>query len=126
MVPKLTSLRTPSKEEFLCKIFESREITHLMHLKSKSFSEHIALGEYYDKILDLMDGLIESVQGKYGILNIKCDDCEVKEPISYFIELAGYLETNSERIFSEGWIRNQIDTIIELVYLTLYKLKNLK
>ena len=32
------------------KLFESREVTHVLHLNSKKYAEHIALNEYYDGI----------------------------------------------------------------------------
>lgn len=124
MVPKLTNVVT--KEVFLSKLFESRDATHLMHLKTKSFAEHIALGDYYDGVLDLLDGLIESIQGKYGILNLTINATKPEDCCKYFKDLAAFLELNGEKLFKETWIQNQIDTIVELVYKTIYKLENLK
>jgi len=50
------------------------------------------------------------------------------EPFNLSIckDLAAFLELNSEKLFKETWIQNQVDTIVELVYKTIYKLENLK
>ncbi len=39
--------------------------------------------------------------------------------------LSKYIETNRNK-FTDSFIQNQIDTILELIYSTLYKLKFLK
>jgi hypothetical protein len=57
----------PKKNDFcemVCKILHSRNQSHIFHLQTKSYSEHKALNDYYDNIVDLYDGLIESYQGK--------------------------------------------------------------
>ena len=40
-------------------LFHSRTQVHVFHLQTKSFSEHQALGAYYDGIIEIVDGLIE-------------------------------------------------------------------
>ena len=52
-------------------LMHSRSQVHVFHLQTdsqSSFAEHMALGGYYDEIGDLVDGLIESYQGKHGII----------------------------------------------------------
>jgi hypothetical protein len=52
-------------------LFHSRTQAHVFHLQVEgegSFAAHNALNTYYDAIVDLADGLVESYQGKYGIL----------------------------------------------------------
>jgi len=43
---------------FVSTLLHSATLTHLMHFKSKSYSEHHALRKYYDAIPDLVDGLV--------------------------------------------------------------------
>ena len=50
----------------------SRTQAHVFHLQTPSFAEHKALNDYYNGIVDLVDGFVESYQGKYGILNGYC------------------------------------------------------
>ena len=54
--------------EMISLLLHSRTQTHTLHLQTDSFSEHMALNGYYDGIVDLVDGLVESFQGKYGII----------------------------------------------------------
>ena len=49
-------------------LFHSRTQAHVYHLQTPSFAAHKALNEYYDEIVELTDGLIETYQGKYGIV----------------------------------------------------------
>jgi hypothetical protein len=54
------------------KLFESREMAHVYHLQVRgdegSHAAH-TLGEYYEGILDLIDTVIETYQGQYGIVD---------------------------------------------------------
>ena len=54
--------------EMMSLLLHSRTQSHTLHLQTKSYAEHIALNGYYDDISSLIDGLIESYQGKYTIL----------------------------------------------------------
>jgi hypothetical protein len=90
----------------------------------------MALGGYYGEIGDKVDGLVESFQGKYGIVKgYKSENLEnyesVKQLISYFEGLNDVIETSRKSI-KESYLQNQIDTIQELIFSTLYKLKFLK
>lgn len=109
---------------FFGKLFEMRDCTHLMHLATKSYAQHMALGDFYDSLLDLADGIIESYQGIYGIIGFSPSTCEDKDPIKYLQASYSFIE-GSRSIFKESWIQNQIDEILQLIASTLYKLKNL-
>lgn len=92
-----------------------------------SFSMHKALGEYYDSIIDHVDSITESYQGKYGIL-IKynsfglVDYASKEQVISYFEELCSKVY-ELRKAFTDSYIQNQIDGVEQLLYSTKYKLK---
>jgi len=116
--------------EMVCNILHSRNQAHVFHLQTQSFAEHNALNNYYDGVVDLFDGIIESYQGKYGIIkNFKTFKIEqyknCKKTISYFEKLLDIIDENRESI-EDTYIQNQIDTIQELINSTIYKLKFLK
>jgi hypothetical protein len=54
--------------EMVCRLLHSQTQVHIFHLQTKSYSEHKALQKYYEGIDALVDGVIESYQGKYGII----------------------------------------------------------
>jgi len=106
------------------------QIFHWQTKSESSYAEHKALNKYYDGIGDLLDGIVESYQGKYDIITgyktIDVEDYKSTEQlISYFKELDNNIEKNRKSV-KESFIQNQIDTIQELIYSTLYKLRFLK
>ena len=134
-VPGDTGIATKSEPcKFVSKLFESRQIAHVYHLKASnegSYAKHMATEFYYNEILELIDELIEVYQGQYDIL----EDYETIESssmpdnaVQYFIELAEFIKITRKIAFLEEdtHLQNIIDEITSIVYKTLYKLKNLK
>jgi hypothetical protein len=116
--------------ELACRVLHSRTQAHVFHLQTKSFAEHKALNDYYDGVLGLYDGLVESYQGKYGLLmNVKSfenqDYQSSEQVIGYFEDLVSKIDENRNSV-DDSYLQNQIDTIVELIYSTIYKLKFLK
>jgi hypothetical protein len=111
-------------------LLHSQTQVHVFHLQTKSYSEHKALQNYYEGIDGLVDGVIESYQGKYNVVkNYETMDIEnysgVDQLISYFKELDKTIEEKRKSV-KESYLQNQIDTIQELIFSTLYKLRFLK
>jgi len=116
--------------EMVCQILHSQTQIHIFHLGTKSYSEHKALQKYYEGIDVLVDGVIESYQGKYGLLtnykSFKNQSYKNKNQVlKYFTSLLNVIEENRDSV-DDSYIQNQIDTIQELINSTLYKLKFLK
>jgi len=119
--------------DMIATLLHSRSQAHIFHWQTKSqssFAEHMALGTYYDEIVGLIDGIVESYQGKYEIITgyktVEMVDYKSTEQlISYFRELDSNIEKNRKGI-KESYIQNQIDGLQELIFSTLYKLRFLK
>ncbi len=116
--------------EMISLLLHSRTQSHVLHLQTRRFSEHKALNEYYDEIGDMIDGLVESFQGKYGILK-GYQSYEISTyknidmTITYFQELCSKVE-KLRTCCEDSYLQNQIDNVIQLINSTLYKLKFLK
>lgn len=114
---------------FISTLLHSATLTHLMHFKSQSYSEHVALGAYYDAIPDLVDGLVESIQGAYEMIiepypsMFGTGDAE---PLQYMISLRNYVRDYREQMPQDNEIQNEIDNVANLLNQTVYKLKFLK
>jgi hypothetical protein len=111
-------------------LLHSQTQVHIFHLQTKSYSEHKALQGYYEGIDALVDGLIESYQGKYNVItqynSVKNEDYKSNEQvIKYFKVLDTMIEKNRKSV-KESFIQNQIDTVQELINSTVYKLRFLK
>jgi hypothetical protein len=122
--------KTNDFAEMVSLLLHSRTQAHILHLQTKSYPEHMALNAYYDGITALIDGLVESYQGQYGIIeNYKSYDIQNYKSTDDTIK---YLNGICEKVnklrdcCKDSYIQNQIDTICELVNSTLYKLKFLK
>ena len=128
---KIKATNSVVKEgEFFGKLFQIRDQMHINHLRITgvgSYAGHKALNEFYDAILGLTDSLIESYQGKYGIIEITVPASTKSDAIATLEELAKLTDNGSAySMCKETWIQNQMDEITTLTYQTLYKLKNLK
>jgi hypothetical protein len=111
---------------FIGTLFQSRNQAHIYHLQTNSFAAHKALQEYYEEIVELADGLVESYQGRYGILRGYKMENAIKEddnPIMYFEALCKFVEVIRTKVPQDSYIQNEIDNVVNLVESTKYKLK---
>lgn len=125
----IKALSTTKKDyivELIEKLFESRDIIHLTHLKTNSYAVHVALNDYYEGILDFADNLTESTQGCTGkLLDITIPQSTSKDPITHLTELKEYV-LKTRNLLDYEFQKNITDEITALISKTLYKLKFLK
>jgi hypothetical protein len=114
--------------EIVSVLFLSREQAHRAHLKTKSYAQHVALGDFYDAVVDLADNFAEVSQGTYGLL----PDIPYKPPVKGAIddvleELLECVEDCRGKFDKpcDGPLLNILDEIGALFAKTLYKLRNL-
>lgn len=113
-------------------LLQSRNQAHIYHWQTQgmgSFAAHTALGAYYEGIIGIVDGLVESIQGRYGIIRGYKMVGTLKEDESYatyFEALSKFVEMTRTQVPQDSYIQNQIDEIVDLIETTRYKLVNLK
>ena len=116
-------------EKLLSYLMHSRTQTHVFHLQTKSYAEHMALGAYYEGIVNLIDGLAETFQGKNGIIenydNFKLESYQDKDQLIKYFESLGKMVELIQPKFKDTYIQNQVDTVSELIYSAKYKLEHL-
>ena len=117
--------------QFVSTLLASRTQAHIFHLQTPSFAAHKALNKFYDEIVGITDGLVESYQGKYGIItgygNIALQEYQSCEAIIVFFEtLCMYVEKSRQILPQDSYLQNQIDEIVALIKSTIYKLRFLK
>ena len=80
----------------------------------------------------MFDGLVESYQGKHGIITgytsaDAFNEYDRTTAVKYFKGLAMFVERAYAKLPQEDtYILNQIDNVKELIYSTIYKLENLQ
>lgn len=122
-------------EELASILFHSRTQAHVFHLGvsgAGAYAAHVALQGYYEGIVGLTDGLVESYQGKNGLIEFKPvvgldNNCDSRNIVAYFDKLCAIIKTlRQSPDLACSYIQNQIDTVEELLYSTKYKLVNLQ
>ena len=115
---------TVKPELVIGQLFHSRDVIHIVHLQTTSYAEHKALNNYYDTLLDLVDGLLESYMGTLGKrVNFKIPSSEYVNPKQHLTQLKQYVMKH-RNVFGEEntHLQNIIDEIIALITKTLYLL----
>ena len=117
--------------EYVGTLMQSRTQTHIFHLQTTSYAKHVALQEYYEGIIDLIDSLVETYQGKYEIItdykmvdSLKNMGDEGDIP-NYIEKIARYCELKREKLPQDGLLTNIYDDIDTLLRTTHYKLSQL-
>ena len=115
---------TVKPEIVIGQLFQSRDIIHIAHLQTTSFSEHQALNEYYEGILDLTDDIVESYFGTIGKrLNFKIPGSEYMNAKTHLIYMKDYMMKHRGVFGMENThLQNSVDEVITLITSTLYKL----
>ncbi len=107
--------------------FLGRDLAHRAHLQTDSYAEHMALGEFYEKLIPLVDSFAEAYQGRYNErLEIPLMDNEFEGEIADVLEQQmAWVEDHREKICprTESALHNEIDSIVHLYQSTLYKLR---
>ena len=116
-----------SAAAFVSVLFHSATVTHFMHLQTKSFAQHMALGEYYDAIVELADKWAEAYQGAYDIItNYPKDFHLATDPVKYLTQIKDFVDDIRKDLPSESQLQNIVDEIADQIDSTLYKLRFLK
>jgi hypothetical protein len=117
---------------FIGTLMQSRNQAHIFHLQASgegSYAAHKALQTYYETIIDLVDEIVESYQGRYGILSGYAMSGQIKEDNSYYMyfsALSQFVEKIRTQCPQDSFIQNEIDNVVKLIESTKYKLKFLQ
>jgi hypothetical protein len=116
-----------SCEKFIGMLFLARDVTHSVHLNTRSYSKHKALQKFYENIIDRADTFAEAYQGRCGLIGpIALMSAKKTENVVAFLEdQLAELEAMRYDVCdkADAPLQNLIDEIIELYLSTLYKLK---
>jgi len=115
--------------ELKLRCFYARDEAHSAHLATTSYAQHKALNSFYEDIAGLVDDLVESYQGVYGIVE---DRPNITMPsggmVPILTQLRKWIMANRDSIgvTDDTELQNDIDSIVTLINRTMYKLKNLR
>ena len=116
-----------SSDLFVGMLFLARDVTHSVHLNTRSYAKHKALQKFYENIIDLADGFAEAYQGRHGLIGpITLHSAKKTSNIVEFLEsqLADLEAARYDVVpKTDSSLQQLIDNIVELYLTTLYKLK---
>jgi DNA-binding ferritin-like protein len=113
--------------DFVGMFFLARDVTHSVHLNTRSYSKHKALQKFYENIIDLADNFAEAYQGRNGMIGaITLQSSKKTANVTEFLE--DQLEDIEKYRYdicdkTDSALQNLIDEIITLYLSTLYRLK---
>lgn len=115
-------------KKVIMKLLHSSTNAHILHLQSRKYSEHVALGEYYQGIVGHVDKLVETLQGLSGdiITKYPLENDGFKEgmnTLDYIVGIREFFTKNRKSFPRNSEIQNILDEIMELLNTTVYKLK---
>ena len=117
-------------ENLISMLFLARDMAHREHLRTDSFAQHMALGEFYNKIIDNADVIAEAYMGSYGVLKDFTIQASKSSP-DIVKELTAHVQWIDKNRYGicevdDTPIQNLIDAAVETYLTTIYKLKRLK
>lgn len=119
-------------QQLVSRAFTTRNLLHFSHWLTGSYAGHMALGDLYDQIVEDIDEIVETYQGRFGLLpSFGCESATVTCDVSDMVERvkceAAWVEKNRDFISGgDSSIGNLVDTLIGHYHKTAYKLENLK
>lgn len=126
------SLNIRSASDFITKLLDSVAVTHMHHFMVTgvgSFAKHTALGELYDEIQELTDGLAEEVMGAYnfglnfvGEHSYKVSDSLLNDTQAIY----NFIEAHRVALGPRSHIQNSVDGLCTALARALYKLRRLQ
>jgi hypothetical protein len=113
--------------DFIGILFLARDVTHSVHLNTRSFSKHEALNIFYNRIVGAADDFAEAYQGRHGLIGpITLHSAKKTSNVIEFLEdslaeIEGARYTVCDK--SDSSLQQLIDNIVEVYLRTLYKLR---
>lgn len=112
-------------EKLIEKMFSARNAAHIQHWKTNSYSQHKALGNYYEDVVENLDKFVEAYQGTFGIIgDVAGEEKDVAKMIND--DIIWLNKNRSEICKGVPALENIIDELTGLHMKTLYKLENLR
>lgn len=115
----------------LTQLMVARNVAHMWHWKVKSFALHMALGELYEGLTEMMDELAEIYMGLAGQDAFHVDisrpnGFSEQDPLEFVNQLHEFLHDAHDKIPQDGFIVNKFEELQAMVSKVKYKVENLK
>ena len=108
-------------------LFLGRNVAHSVHLNTRSYSKHVALNIFYERIIGVADDFAEAYQGRHGLIGpIAIPAAKKTTNIIEFLQAQlDEIEKGRYEVCDkdDSTLQQLIDNIVEVYLRTLYKLR---
>jgi len=113
---------------FLLLLLHSATNIHLLHWMSKSYSQHVTLGELYEALTEGADSYAEKFMGKYGQIDSfpTFYDLPDNDPVKEVEKIYNDVKILREKLPQDSDMNQLVDDIVNDIAEALYKLRFLK
>jgi hypothetical protein len=121
---EMPSTSKPTIGEFFLTLLHAATNGHILHLQTKSYSEHKAMQKYYEELPDLVDRIIEEWQGAYQIIVEYPNTYQApsSDSLTEVTMIRDYLVANRDVVGPYTSLQNDVDELMSLLDSTIYKL----
>lgn len=117
--------------ELVGRVFATRNAAHLLHFSTGSYAAHMALGDFYEAIVEQIDEVVEVCQGKFGPMGYvamrSAEFADVESCIAHLVGETSWITAHRNEI-ARGFfpVENLLDELTAEYARTTYKLRQLK
>ena len=108
-------------------LFLGRNVAHSVHLNTRSYSKHVALNIFYERIIGVADDFAEAYQGRHGLIGpIAIPAAKKTTNIIEFLQAQiDEIEKGRYEVCGkdDSTLQQLIDNIVEVYLRTLYTLR---
>jgi DNA-binding ferritin-like protein len=117
-------------EDLIARVFYARNVAHFEHWQANGvggYARHMALGDFYDKVIDALDSLVEAYQGAFELVgSIPTTKTKAEDILLILIEDSEWIEKNHEKVCKGNRaVANLVDGVTGVYLSAIYKLRNL-
>jgi chloramphenicol O-acetyltransferase len=113
--------------DFIGTLFLARDVTHSVHLNTRSYAKHKALRHFYNNIVELADKFAEAYQGRHGLIGpiTLMSAKKTTDVIEFLKDSLADIEEMRYKVCEKDDtpLQNIIDEIVGQYLSTLYKLR---
>lgn len=112
-------------EQLIARVFCTRDNAHLSHWKTPSYAEHMALGDFYEDIIEKLDNFIECHQGNSDLIDkVQLSSKPCSDILKCLEEDCQWIEKNYKALSdSVTPLQNLLDELMGVYIKAIYKLK---
>ena len=115
---------TATFEGFVAMAQHALTNTRQQHWRTRSFAQHEALSEFYEKFSEKLDETVECYQGRENLIVVpEMSFHKEADPVVMIKTMRRFLDENRDVMTSYREVQNQFDELISVMNKALYKLQ---